>query len=210
MSRSSPSRVPFRPLTAYPRAPTGNRRASRFDSDLSKTMKLLGFELEKIKAGNAVVQVGSSTLDFRADGTPRTRYVAPPVVLFFDRDKTPVSMPCDTFTDWRDNLRAIALSLEALRAVDRYGVTQNGEQYRGWEALPPAPNTDPERDFASEIEAAVWLNGIVKSEFDVDLMGSQFARKKAYQIAARKLHPDAGGAPAMFRLLQKAKEILGI
>ena len=44
--------------------------------------------------------------------------------------------PCDTFTDWQANVRGIALALEALRAVDRYGVTQQAEQYRGWTALP--------------------------------------------------------------------------
>jgi hypothetical protein len=34
---------------------------------------------------------------------------------------------------WRDNLRAIALGLEALRAVNRYGITRGiGEQYAGF------------------------------------------------------------------------------
>jgi hypothetical protein len=37
------------------------------------------------------------------------------------------------------NVRAIALALEALRKVDRYGVTKRGEQYAGWKAL-PSPN----------------------------------------------------------------------
>ena len=37
---------------------------------------------------------------------------------------------------WQANVRAVALTLESLRAVDRYGVSQHGEQYRGWQALP--------------------------------------------------------------------------
>lgn len=40
-----------------------------------------------------------------------------------------LSYPCDTFTTLQDNLRVIALALEALRMVDRYGVTRRGEQY---------------------------------------------------------------------------------
>jgi hypothetical protein len=38
--------------------------------------------------------------------------------------------------DWQHNVRAIALGLEALRKVDRYGITRRGEQYAGWKALP--------------------------------------------------------------------------
>jgi len=52
-------------------------------------------------------------------------------------------MPCDSFRDWEANLRAIALSLEHLRAVDRYGVTtEEEEQYTGWLRLPAAGATD--------------------------------------------------------------------
>jgi len=39
---------------------------------------------------------------------------------------------CDE--DWRHNVRSIALGLEALRAVDRYGISRRGEQYAGFRA----------------------------------------------------------------------------
>ena len=35
---------------------------------------------------------------------------------------------------WQHNLRSIALGLEALRAVDRYGISRRGEQYAGFRA----------------------------------------------------------------------------
>jgi hypothetical protein len=35
---------------------------------------------------------------------------------------------------WQHNVRSIALGLEALRAVDRYGITRRGEQYAGFRA----------------------------------------------------------------------------
>ncbi len=44
--------------------------------------------------------------------------------------------PCDRFKHWDDNLRAISLTLERMRAVDRYGVTLNKQQYAGFKALP--------------------------------------------------------------------------
>jgi hypothetical protein len=34
------------------------------------------------------------------------------------------------------NSRSIGLELEALRAIDRYGITKQGEQYVGFKALP--------------------------------------------------------------------------
>lgn len=35
---------------------------------------------------------------------------------------------------WQHNVRSIALGLESLRAVDRYGITRRGEQYAGFRA----------------------------------------------------------------------------
>ena len=64
-----------------------------------------------------------------------------------------MSYPCDKYSNWQANLRAIALSLEALRAEDRYGVTRRAEQYKGWAKLLP-----PNAEFASDIEAAGFLS----------------------------------------------------
>lgn len=48
---------------------------------------------------------------------------------------TELRLPCDTFSYWKDNVRAVALALEALRKIDRYGV-RTGSQYAGFKALP--------------------------------------------------------------------------
>lgn len=43
---------------------------------------------------------------------------------------------------WRHNVRSIALGLEALRAVDRFGISRRGEQYAGFRgALPVRAGT---------------------------------------------------------------------
>lgn len=213
--------IQFKPLLAWPRAHTKTRKGGRFDSTYAQTLDLLERELVAISARHAVIQMAITAGDIRRDGFPRAtaRPSHPGIIVSFELQThqnnvwttQATSMPCDTFHNWQDNLRGIALSLEALRKIDRYGVTQTGEQYRGFAALPPATNTDFERDFASELEAAVWLNGVVKMEMDVDLMGNKSARKKAYQIAARILHPDSkDGNAAGFRLLQKAKTTLEI
>lgn len=40
----------------------------------------------------------------------------------------------DTCVYWQHNVRSIALGLEALRAVDRYGISKRGQQYAGFRA----------------------------------------------------------------------------
>jgi hypothetical protein len=106
-----------------------------------------------------------------------------------------MSFPCDTFDDWQDNLRAIAKSLEALRMVDRYGVTRNNEQYRGFTALGAG---DPR---ASALAFIAKVTGWPESQILADPNG-------AYRLAASALHPDKGGSHDAFVSLGKHMEAL--
>ena len=63
----------------------------------------------------------------------------------------PLNFPCDRFTHWQDNLRAIAIRWRFCGAFDRYGVTQNDEQYSGFKALPPV---GPSHDAIQTVEDA--------------------------------------------------------
>ncbi len=60
----------------------------------------------------------------------------PGVRISFESKHGPLTYATDTHEFWQHNVRGIALGLQALRAVDRYGVTKRGEQYTGWKALP--------------------------------------------------------------------------
>lgn len=46
-----------------------------------------------------------------------------------------MQLACDRFLSWEDNLRAITKTLESLRAVARYEVIQDDEQYAGFKQL---------------------------------------------------------------------------
>jgi hypothetical protein len=52
---------------------------------------------------------------------------------------------CDRFWRWQHNLRAIALGLEALRLVERYGIGDAHQQYAGYRALPEVVSQTPEQ-----------------------------------------------------------------
>lgn len=133
----------------------------------------------------------------------------PGVLVSFESRQGALSFACDEFFEWRDNLRGIALTLERLRLVDLYGVTKSGEQYTGWKALPPQQSAPSDGPFQSREAAIVWMgqnSGIVLNAQTPD----SAALKRAYQIIARRTHPDAGGDAADFRRLQHAKEMLQI
>jgi len=201
-----PAGLRFRPIQQWPGALTRSRRRSPFEAGLSATQDLLTRELRALNAKTVVIQLAIGETDLRNDGLPRAsaRPEHPGVILSLESPYGPLSYPCDTFTDWQSNLRGIALALEALRKVDRYGVTKNGEQYRGWRQIESGGST-------SVAEAAAFI-GEHADAIEEAITGMRMGRKDftetLYRRAAKKLHPDVGGDPELFRKLQQAKAIL--
>jgi hypothetical protein len=179
--------------------PYGRRQRSRFDSTYSQTLQLLERELRHLGAKQVVIQTYHRPYDIRRDGMPRAdarQPEQPGVILSFNSKHGPLSYPCDTFTKWEHNLRAIALALEALRTVDRYGVTKTGEQYRGWTALPAADSKTLEQ------EAAEFISTISELP-SASILGSGEVFRKAYRRCVVELHPDSGGDNEQFVKLQQ-------
>lgn len=137
----------IRPLSTWPGALTRGRRRAQFRAGWPSTRRLLMHELTQLAAKGVVLEMAITEDDLHQDGLPRPRSVAahPGVVLSLQSKHGPLRYAVDSYTRWHDNLRAIGLSLEALRAVDRYGVTRAGEQYRGWRAIEAGPSGQVER-----------------------------------------------------------------
>lgn len=197
-------RYEFRPLV-WTEPVTRERPGCRFKAQWSKTLLLLDRETEYLGAGVVVVQVDASEAQIRRDGmlAARARVNFPGVRVAFDSIHGPLTYATDRFDDWRDNVRAIALALEALRAVDRYGVTRRGEQYRGWTGITAEPaQMTPERaaEFLAEQSGRRWPAHTILT--DPDVLG------QAYRAAARNHHPDAGGDAAEFDRITKARDLL--
>ena len=114
-----------------------------------------------------------------------------------------LSYPCDTYNDWQDNVRAIALSLQKLRDVARYGVFKYEDMVSRL-ALPSADGKVSTLDAAFQFlskHSGMTFNEIGRNEL---------TKKAAYATALKKLHPDKGGNIEDFHKLQEAKVILGI
>ena len=172
--------IKFHPMSTWPGAENGKPTRSRFRAGPEKTRLLLVAELSAINARNLVIEAYFEESQLRIDGYPRAheRPRKPGVVVDFSRDGEHFRMPCDAYNAFDDNVRAIALTLQALRAVERYGATQRREQYAGWKAL-PAPGEPLDAAFET-------LASIAETSTNAVRMDSE----SAYRVAARKCHPD--------------------
>lgn len=116
-----PGGLLIKPIVQWPGEPTpwSRRQSAPFRSSWSSTLEVLERELRVISAKARVLQVDIAERYFRIDGYPRAdaRSNGPGVILTFDAFGGSLSYPCDTFDDWQDNVRAIALALEALRTA---------------------------------------------------------------------------------------------
>lgn len=181
--------------------------SSSFRAEHSDTLRLLDRELGYLRARNVVIQADCDRSQIRMDGMlyAGAKLRSAGIILSFDSKHGPLSYPCDKYSNWQANLRAIALSLEALRAVDRYGVTRRAEQYKGWAKLPP-----PEAAlFGSDGEAASFLASIVPAIVPSDLLRDVEIYRSAYRSAAAATHPDrTAGDDSAFKRVQAARLLL--
>lgn len=197
----------FRPINwTGPRTPWHERRSRwTFKASWSDTLKLLDRELRLLDAERVVIEADFREQDIRIDGMIRANARQPEfpgIRIAFDSKHGPLIYQTDEHELWQHNVRAIALSLEALRSVDRYGVTKHAEQYTGWRAIgsgtatpmPAGPMTH------ADAEKFVWEHAGP---------GSFASLRAGYRAAARRLHPDVGGDAELFKQLQEARRVLG-
>lgn len=199
--------IEIRPLTR-PELVAGGRMRSPFSALWGTTVAELSRELRTLSAKRIVLEADFRQRDIRVDGLPRAdaRTASPGVVLAFESKHGPVQYPCGAFIDWRDNVRAISLSLEALRRVDRYGVSKRGEQYRGWLALPAGADDT----FGIHTEEQAWaaLADAAGVPRDTSPLMGGLSENEVVKRALFATHPDRGGNPEAFRKVQRAREVL--
>lgn len=197
--------------------PAGERKRSQFDATWTRTLQQLEKEIDHLGGRDVVIEVDVRERDIRVDGMLRAaaRAESPAVVVAFDtRNHGPMLYRCDRYLSswsnrpgWQENIRAIALTLESLRAVDRYGATETGEQYAGFRALPGATTTPPSltREGAIAFLIAVIPDGEARrSELVPDL-------PRLFRIARREAHPDRhAGAQGLWDQVEQAGKVLGL
>lgn len=149
--------------------------------DLEKELRLLGAEHVVISSNVAVRRDGWPYSDQASD-----RIAAPGVAIYFMLDERQQVIACDCWDRPKDNMRAIGLTVAAMRQIKRAGASELFERaFSGFKAL-PAPGSD----WRSVLE---FSNGVPSAD----------EVKSRFKHLAKEAHPDAGGSTtAMQRLVE--------
>lgn len=185
---------------------------------LHRTELLLRTEAGMIGATEVIVELDAPAGAFRQDESGlRADRRAPDfpgvVVRLIGTRFGDLRYACDKFTQrwsgempgWEANLRAVALGLESLRRVERYGIARRGEQYAGWAALgagTPMGTGAPEPSMTLD-DAARFLAAAVEGLEAADVLEELGDARTAYRLASKRLHPDnlhTGSHDAFLRL----------
>lgn len=184
------------PTTARRTAPK-SRISSRFgrkDSEryglrpltIADAREGLRSELDRFRAREVII---SSNIPLRRDGQPmsgRRKPDDPGVAVFFKRSGRSVAIACDQYRSAADNMRAVAITIESLRRIDRHGSSNLFEQaFSGFDALPATTGS------------LHWM-GVL----GIDPGGNLEDCEAAYKRLAPVLHPDrpGGSTEAMVEL----------
>ena len=178
------------PLTwphPQPRTEPHRRKDAAFKVGTSESLGHLIANLDLLNTRHVVI---SSCVPTRRDGLPYTDTREPSdpgVAVYFDRRTVfshkesgwrPFVIACDHYTKFRWNLRAIGMTVEALRTIARHGASSMLEQaFTGFAALPPASNG--KRPWWEVLGVHV---GCTIEE-----------AREAWVALAKIHHPDAGG-----------------
>lgn len=188
-------------------APVTVGTQSRFRMGWEETTWNLARELRMLDAEKIVLELAVGERDLRIDGMPRAdaRLQSPAVRLSFQSKWGPLRYETGEFHHWQDNVSALARSMEALRLVDRYGVSKRGEQYQGWRAIPMS--TGGEASIDTYGQAVAHIHSLVGDIYDESDIEGAF-QAEAIRQSLRLTHPDRGGTDEAFRKAVKARDIL--
>jgi hypothetical protein len=197
----------IRPIVVWPGElrTSAQRIRSPFQSPYSDTMTLLERELRMLRARVAVVQLAVNEGQVRRDGGLYARAMPdhPGVILSFDTKAGHFRYAADRFTHWHDNLRAIALGLEALRKIERYGIGSGTEQYTGFLQLDAGPRPPLTVDEAVSLFAGLLT---VSEKYVRDRWWDR--RDDFWRTASKLTHPDTGGDAESFKRMREALRLL--
>lgn len=205
--------MPVEGVDAWPLYwPEGWKRTDRFSKKTSKYevhfVKARDEVLRSLKLMRAKEVCISTNVPLRRDGLPLANMREPDdtgVAVYWVEEKwnagkvTRVTkvLACDQWRTVRDNLRAIGLSLEAFRAIDRAGASEVlNRAFTGFTALPASASKRTWRD----------VLGFIGTAAHATRDATRDAIDTSYRQLAAKAHPDAGGSHERMVELNRARE----
>lgn len=190
MKQSVKNFYPLEWPTIYGRTEAKRRKKSSFIQGMDKTQRFLQAELRRMNATDVSV---TANIPVRADGYyfsdwMRRNIEDPGVAVYFTYNSKQVALACDQYLQIWENMYAIAKSIEAIRGMERWGVSEIVDRaFTGFMQL-PAPTME-----------SIWnILGIEKMpDLAIEI-------HEAYKRQAKKMHPDVGGKTEDFQKLRQA------
>jgi hypothetical protein len=154
-------------------------------------------ELQLLGARNVVI---STNVPTRLDGLPlaagRVQNGDPGVAVYWMQGNQARAMACDKWLRVESNIRAMGLSIAAMRALDRCGTSEILDRvFTGFAQLPAMASSDGSRPWRDVFGIAVDQPRDVQRQL-VD---------KLYRELALKCHPDRGGSHEALVELNRAR-----
>lgn len=172
---------------AYPRSQ--RRIRAKFNTRaFTAAVQGIYHELRLLGASGIVV---STNIPIRNDGLPYAnppRIEDPGVAVYFSLRGQPRSMACDKWDLVDHNAHALALTIDAMRGLDRWGASQMLDRvFQGFAALP-----------APAAEISWWESLRCPREWSLDNVEAQYKR------LIKTAHPDLGGSHEAMTALNRA------
>ncbi len=189
-------------MEAYPlQWPIGYKRTrtritSRFKTTMNAAQQSLRLEIDRMGGNSLII---STNLPIRKDGMLYSEWMSrkiddPGVAIYFKYNGKLISMCCDQYLTVWENIYALSKGIEALRGMERWGVSDFIERaFTGFTALPSSIITPYIKKW--------WI------VFGFDAIPKNMTLEKlneCYRTLAKAKHPDSGGSTEAFQELQQA------
>jgi hypothetical protein len=148
---------------------------------LAEANQKLANEMRLLGAQGAVLSCNSSD------------WPDPGVALHFTRNRQPLVLACDQYSNQAANCRSIGISIASFRALERHGGTALVDRtFIGFAALPPPP----------DVAVRGWHEVLgLGPDQDVDVETIE----RAFRTCAHQAHPDKGGSNEAMAELNAAR-----
>ena len=199
IDHESVKRYPLEWPIGWKRTPAAQRVPSRFSTkrqgeykrELSLTDAIERLELQLDRLASKSVTL-STSVSLTLRGMPRSdeRPNDPGAAVYFSFRGKATVIACDKYTSVAGNIGAMAAHLEAIRAIERYGVGTIEQALAGYKALPADTAANWRAVFGFAAESTPTIEQV----------------DSAYKATAKNHHPDLGGTDIDMAHINRARD----
>lgn len=202
-------RIIFRPLRSWPYPSTPSFRRQKWPGavTVSKALDSLRQQLRLLGCdATAYIEADVEERHIRQDGQLyASARAATPAVIVYARHRRLGNLlwANDQYLTYDQNVRAIAMTIQNLRSIDRYGCVRDNEQFTGFKAIPAQASNTMTRDAAIVV--------LSRHSGAPVLDTSPEGLKRAYRSARARVHPDVNnGDQSAWDAVEAAAQALGV